>query len=282
MIRSLLAVVLLLLPALAAARPGLFFEVTDPAGEPAAWVYATLPSGDPRIRRLPIMVEQALERADRLVVGVRPDATARRRVVAESRLPPGEDLRDQLGVPLFARASRALEESGLSREELARLRPWAMALALATPTGLDPAGPILPLVQRARRSGLPVRGLESADEHMAALAGLSLPDKVGLIAHLIEFRPRLADWQTRQERAWLERDLDAVARRHGELVEAADPEVAAAFREAVIVRRGERMAARLARRLAEGQRPLVALHAVHVPRLLGRLEAAGYTVTRAD
>jgi uncharacterized protein YbaP (TraB family) len=282
MIRSLLAVVLLLLPALAVARTGLFYEVTDPVGEPAAWVYATLPSADSRIRRLPETVERALDRADRLVVGVRPDATARRRVVAESRLPPGEDLRDQLGLPLFARASRALEGSGLSRETLAGLRPWAVALALATPTGLDPAGPVLPLVQRARRTGLPVRGLESADEHIAALAGLSLPDKVGLIAHLAEFRPRLGHWQARQEAAWLEQDPDAVARRFVELVEGADAEVAAAFREAVITRRSARMAARLERRLAAGHRPLVALHAVHVPAVLERLEAAGYTVTRAD
>lgn len=282
MIRSLLAVVLLLLPALAAARPGLFYIVTDPAGEPAAWVYATLPSSDPRIRRLPSPVERALDRADGLVVGVRPDAVARREVAAASQLPPGEDLRDQLGLSLFARAHRALEGSGLSREELARLQPWAVALALATPTGLDPAGPVLPLVQRARRIGLPIHGLESASEHIAALAGLSLPDKVGLIAHLIEFRPRLGRWQARQEAAWLEQDPGAVARRFVELVEGADEEVSAAFRQAVIVQRGQRMAARLERRLAEGQRPLVALHALHVPRILERLEAAGYRVSRAD
>jgi uncharacterized protein YbaP (TraB family) len=282
MIRSLLAVALLLLPALAAARPGPFFLVTNPAGEPAAWVYATLPSADPRIRRLPGPVERALDRADGLVVGVRPDAAARREVAAASQLPPGEDLRDQLGLSLFARADRALEGSGLSRDELARLRPWAVALALATPTGLDPAGPVLPLVQRARRNGLPIHGLESASEHIAALSGLSLPDRVGLIAHLTDFRPRLARWQASQEAAWLEQDPGAVARRFGELVEGADAEVAAAFREAIIVRRGERMAARLERRLAEGQRPLVALHALHVPRILERLEAAGYRVSRAD
>ncbi|MFP4607473.1 MAG: TraB/GumN family protein [Thiohalospira sp.] len=282
MIRTLLAVVLLLLPALAAARPGLFFAVTDPAGEPAAWVYATLPSAEPRIRRLPGAVERALEGADGLVVGVRPDGEARQRVAAASRLPPGEDLRDHLGLELFAGAARALEGSGLSRESLARLRPWAVALALATPAGVDPGRPVLPLIQRARRSGLPVRGLESAAERIAALSDLAMPDKVGLIAHLTDFRPELGAWQARLEAAWLERDVGAVARRHDELMAGADAAVAEAFREAVIARRSARMAARLERRLAAGRRPLVALHAVHVPAVLERLEAAGYTVTRAD
>jgi hypothetical protein len=280
--RCSLALLLFLLPALAVARPGLLFAVAEPAGETAGWVYAGLPSADPRIRRIPAPVEAALGRADGLVVGVRPDETARRRVAAERRQPPGEDLRDQLGLELFARTARALSGSGLAREELAQLRPWAVILALATPAGVEPAGPVLPLVQRARRAGLPVRGLESAAERIAALSELAVADQVGLIAHLADFRPRLAAWQARQEAAWLAGDIEAVAREYRALVTGADAEVADAFRERVMAARGERMAARLVARLGAGQRPLAVLHAAHVPTVLERLEAAGYTVTRAD
>ncbi|MGM0412220.1 MAG: TraB/GumN family protein [Pseudomonadota bacterium] len=280
--RCSLAFLLFLLPALAVARPGLLFTVADPAGETAGWVYASLPSADPRDRRTPARVEAALGRADALVVGVRPDGTAHRRVAAERRQPPGSDLRDQLGLELFARTARALEGGGLSREELAQLRPWAVILALATPAGAEPAGPVLPLVQRARRDRLPVRGLESAAERIVALSDLPVADQVGLIAHLADFRPRLAEWQARQEAAWRAGDLEAVAREYGALVAGADAEVADAFRERVMAARGQRMAARLASRLGAGGRPLAVLHAAHVPVVLERLEAAGYTVTRAD
>ena len=276
-----LALALILFPALAGARSGLFHTVTDPGGETAGWVYAGLPSADPRIRRVPAPVSEALSRAGSLVVGVRPDELARWRVATESRQPPGADLRDQLGLELFARTARALEGRGLPREALARLRPWAVILALATPPGAEP-GPVLRLVQRARRSGLPVRGLESAAERIASLSELAVADQVGLIAHLTDFHPRLVDWQGDLEEAWLAGDVQALARRHEALVAGADAEVSAAFREAVIAARGQRMAARLVRRLGGDERPLAVLHAVHVPTVLARLEAAGYTVTGAD
>lgn len=136
--------------------------------------------------RLPPAFDSAWRDAERVVMELDMDdldpAAAASFLAAHATIGDGENLRTLLGAERFARVDTQARALGLSLDSVAQLEPWAVALALTqlqlVKLGLDPAqGVEQQLTERARAEGKPIAGLETIDEQLGVLDGLSSMDQ---------------------------------------------------------------------------------------------------------
>jgi uncharacterized protein YbaP (TraB family) len=136
--------------------------------------------------RLPPAFDSAWRDAERVVMELDMDdldpAAAASFLAAHATIGDGENLRTLLGAERFARVDTQARALGLSLDSVAQLEPWAVALALTqlqlVKLGLDPAqGVEQQLTERARAEGKPIAGLETIDEQLGVLDGLSYMDQ---------------------------------------------------------------------------------------------------------
>jgi uncharacterized protein YbaP (TraB family) len=93
-------------------------------------------------------------------------------------LPPGQSLEDVLGPTDYATADRAAAELEVPLDLLARSEPWLAAITIEqlvlTRLGFNPQyGVEMTLAAKASADGKPIDGLESVDEQLGFLDGLS-------------------------------------------------------------------------------------------------------------
>ena len=158
---------------------------------------------------------------------------------------------------------------------------WAAALALGQAiskrSGDDSGNGADRLVLRAMR-GKPLAEFEGAERQLAIFDGLPEAEQRDLLSAVIRSAPKARDDGRRLQQAWLRGDVAALAALdHQGLL--ADPEL----REALLVRRNRAWLAALRPLLKRGERPLVAVGALHLvgrDGLIAGLEMQGYKVTR--
>jgi len=168
----------------------------------------------------------------------------------------------------------ALDRAGLDESDLARTESWAAALLIANGAREGETGNGVDRALLSQR--LPVVGLESHAGQFAMFDRLAEADQAVLLAEAA--REAGSGTEERVAEAWLTGDLDVLERemRDGIL---ADREL----RQALLTRRNDAWAERVAGLLAGGRRPFVAVGAGHMlgdeglPTLLA---AQGYTVRR--
>ena len=136
--------------------------------------------------RLPPAFDSAWRDAERVVMELDMDdldpAAAASFLAAHATIGDGESLRTLLGAERFARVDMQARALGLPLDSVAQLEPWAVALALTqlqlVKLGLDPSqGVEQQLTARARAEGKPIAGLETIDEQLGVLDGLSSMDQ---------------------------------------------------------------------------------------------------------
>lgn len=286
-----LATLLLAPPGAAAAeRPfgtGLLWRV-ERSGAPPSHVFGTMHTADRQVVDLPQPVRGAFAAAGSLVLEVVMSNQVRADLAQAMLLPDGRSLEVIAGPRRFARVVDAGARYGMPRDRLARFKPWALTMVFSLPPSeleRQAAGAIALdqlLQSRARERGIPMHGLEAIAEQIAVLGDLPEPDQLALLDAALEANPRIESLFETMKQVYLERDLAALHRLADELAGDGDRAVQQLYYQRLIDDRNERMAARLAARLAEG-RVFVALGALHLSGphgVLKLLEDEGYTVTR--
>jgi uncharacterized protein len=148
-----------------------------------------------------------------------------RKFEAAGKYPPGQDIRSKIEPELLAwlRQNVATVKRGNRRgrhEQVRnfdgelRYKPWWIAQHLVGPAtysktslahGLDNY-----FVDRAKREGKEIAGLESVDEHVAVMGGLSDRDSEFILRDALD-QPRNAEKEfSRMHKAWLKGDTDAL------------------------------------------------------------------------
>ncbi|HQW09355.1 MAG TPA: TraB/GumN family protein [Steroidobacteraceae bacterium] len=136
--------------------------------------------------RLPPAFDAAWRDAERIVMELDMDdldpAAAAAFLAANATIEGDGNLRTLLGAERFVRVDAQARALGLPLDSVAQLEPWAVALALTqlqlVKLGLDPQqGVEQQLTARARAEGKPIAGLESIDEQLGILDGLSYTDQ---------------------------------------------------------------------------------------------------------
>lgn len=252
--------------------------MTGPDGA-QGWLFGTihaLPDGAEW--RTPVL-DKALGQAGTLVVEVAAlgdKAAAAKAFDAVSTSPGLPPLLQRVPAADRPALAEALDRAGLDAGDLARTESWAAALLIANGARQGEAGNG---VDRALlRQGLPVIGLESHAVQFGIFDRLAQEDQAVLLAE--SAREVGSGTEERLAEAWLTGDL-AVLERELDNGILADPEL----REALLTRRNQAWAERIAGLLADGHRPFVAVGAGHMlgdGGLPALLAARGYTVTRVQ
>lgn len=290
---SALAVALAILPAPSrspgrgSARP-LLWRID---GAVPSFVFGTIHVPDERVLDLAPAVETALAAADVVVTEIALDEASRQRIASRLLLPEGKTLADVLPHALYERAAGALRERGLSMAPFSRLTPWAFAARLELVDYIArgiPARPLdLVLAERARREGKRTDGLETPEEQLEIFESLRPEEQWRLVeAALDRLGPEAGSGGTeRLIELYLAGDTE------GLLAEVRrglprDGALAARLERRLIDERNERMARRIAKRIAAEPRTsfFFAVGAGHlagprgIPQLLRR---EGLAIARA-
>jgi len=193
----------------------------------------------------------------------------------------GQTLSAVAGEDLFKQVAGLLAPRQLPERVIDSLKPWAAMTLLVQPqpqTGvfLDQA-----LLRIARERELQTFGLESLEEQLAALDGLSPEDQLALLREAVANHDMLTATVEAMVRAWLARDLVAL-QAASQPKRSDDQRLQAQLLERLVDRRNPVMLERMQPRLAEGG-AFIAVGALHLPGkqgLLHGLEEQGYRVTK--
>jgi len=296
MIRRLLVLLLpiLVVGAPAAARDagfthGLLWRIEAPGAAPGH-LFGTMHSTDPEIAAPDAALSRILDNADSLTIEVVLDDAASATMAQAMLLPEGRLLGDIAGPDLWRRVAETGARYGVPAEFLQRFQPWAVQMIFSLPTAelrrQAEGGAYLDKVlqERATERGIPVYGLETVDEQIAALAGQPVDEQLALLDAAITLNPDLDAIFGNLKRLYLAGDLAGMHRMALEMTGGAPPDLIDAYFERLIGDRNRRMADRMADRLAEGN-ALIAIGALHLygeEGVLALLAARGYSVTRVE
>ena len=253
-------------------------------GAPASHVFGTVHLADARVSSLPGAVAQALDQARSLTVEAGLDPSGILLLANRMVFDDGRDLPGVAGAELFDRAATLTAGLGLPEPVLRQFRPWAVAILLSVPPQ-DPSNVLdLVLERRAAEQGKPVHQLESMNEQIAVLEGLSQEDQVALLRQAVDEYERMPRTISRVVDAYLARDLAGIWRISQERVGAGEDErrLNEVFTRRLLHERNVRMAERAEPRLREGG-AFIAVGALHLygsTGVLALLARRGWRVTR--
>ncbi|MEZ6017299.1 MAG: TraB/GumN family protein [Planctomycetota bacterium] len=180
-----------------------------------AYLLGTVHLPDPRVLKLPEVVERAFAAADAVYTEIPATPAAELQIFGASRLPKEESLASIIGEPLMKRLHARLAGARLPVGLFDSFRPWAVASTLplldiladiSTTEPLDKA-----LYNRAVKEGKRVGALETVAEQIAVFDGLEQSEQVTMLREAIDQLERY-EAQERNAleeliQAWLSGDL---------------------------------------------------------------------------
>ncbi|MEW4448037.1 TraB/GumN family protein [Qipengyuania sp. JC766] len=258
----------------------ILYELANADGEMEGWLFGTVHSLPDGVRWRTPALEDAVTRADSLMVevasldGGATTANVFRDLSTTSGLPP---VLDRLEGADRERLVEALSEAGLSHTTFAGVEDWAVALALAS--ALSPGDPANG-VDRALIAdfrGRTIHQFEGAPAQFRIFDALPSEAQRTLLMEAVSEAGEDPD-KPAPYLVWLTGDADALEdmTTDGML---ADP----ALRKALLIDRNRAWSRRLASRLESEGPMLVAVGAAHLPGpdgLVALMEERGYTATR--
>lgn len=260
---------------------GLLFRV-EMDGQAVSHVFGTMHLDFPQVTRMAPPVRLAFAHSKRLVLETVLDQDAHALYNDAIVLPPGERLDQHLDPDLYQRLADILVRYYRFEGDLAeRLKPWAAFSVLARPR--PGTGVVLDelLRQMAEAVGKPVHGLESMEELIAVLDGLSLEDQIVILSDTICNHELLMRQVRDLVRLYLRGDLAGLTALNTQLRD--DEALFQRFMERLLYRRNDLMVQRMQPHLEAGG-AFIAVGALHLPGergVLAQLQTLGYRVERA-
>lgn len=258
---------------------GLLFEITADGVMPSH-LFATIHSEDPRVVELPPPVQAAFDGAQGFVMEAIPDNEAAMRSMSLMTYRDGRSLQQVLPADLYKETVKVMASRGMSEEAVRGFKPWALVTLLSSPPSATGEFLDMRLYRAAQNQGKPTAGLETMEEQVALLDGLSEADQVALLREALATYPELGEVFQRLVAAYVRGDLSTLVQLSDMYARWGSPELAERFRRTAIDERNQRMAERMGPLLAKGGR-FIAVGALHLPGpggLLQRLLDQGYQV----
>lgn len=169
---------------------------------------------------LPSRVESLYREADRIIMEIDLDdldpALLQRSFMQAATLPPDLRLENVLSDEVYERAVSVAESMQIDLGLMSRLEPWLVANTLLdigmVRSGFAPdRGLEQHLVGRARADGIPVDGLETAEDQIAIFDSLDLPAQEAMLAQTLDEIETAAAALGEMIDAWRAGDLDDLA-----------------------------------------------------------------------
>jgi uncharacterized protein YbaP (TraB family) len=260
---------------------GLLWKIEGRGIEPG-YLFGTIHLEDPRVTRLPPVVQDVFNSATSLITEVEMHPAARARYAERMRLSQGESLQQYLEAPLYQQLVHILDEDyALSESVLDKLKPWAVFILLSRPPPVT--GRVLDDTLRAQavQQGKSVHGLETVDELVAVLDGLSVDDQIEILVDTVCNHDQLTGQLEALTTLYLRQDVAAMLAINAGSHQ--DEALFERFMERTLYQRNRRMALRIHDWLSEEGTLFIAVGALHLAGergILRDLEAAGYRISR--
>jgi uncharacterized protein YbaP (TraB family) len=278
-LQGITSVLMLVMLLASTARAEVFWSVSDECGR-QNWLLGTLHSEDARLLEWRRPLVDALQKAERLAVELVPDAATLDQLT-ESMRTDDASLPAHLGPDLYRRvAERLTTDYGFSSSAVASMAPWAVALTLATEPPKTGLYMDLMLANRARGAGLEVLALETMQEQVELLSGLTLEQQIRLIRSAIDQTDRSAPALEAIVTAYLDGDLDRLKSLTEDQMADLGAGMLRYFDEQGLAERNRRMIERAEPWLAEGGL-IIAVGALHLQGeqgLVAELRRRGWQV----
>lgn len=264
-----------------AAEQGLLWRIERPGVAPSH-LFGTIHSGDPRVMALFQRVQEPYRAATSIVTEMEFNPATMMATAMAMLYTDGRQLKSVLDADLYKKVVAAAAREGLPAEMIERMKPWAVFTALSMPK--DTGQPALDMViaSGAQQMGKPTYGLETAEEQMQVLEGLSQADQIAMLRETVRRLPEKEAVLADLFAAYLARDLARLkAIQQREDAKSADPALSRRLNAVVLDQRNVRMVERMETYLKRGA-AFIAVGSLHLPGtggLLERLRARGYQVT---
>ena len=260
-------------------------------------MFGTVHLTDTRVRDISDATRKALRGARSVLLetsDIAPSATARALIKAARAAvyTDGRTLDAVLTKEEFNQVKQTMDRAGVPARKAKLYRPWMISMMLSGSNCerqrirdgevvLDMA-----LAQEARVHGIPVTGLETADEQIATLASIPEDQQIGMLRANLALTGDTDNLMETLVQLYLERRIGAVWELQLALAEAAGVPASTfeAFRQSVIVDRNTKMFELSVDDFAKGG-VFMAIGALHLPGkdgLIALLRNAGYTVTAVE
>ncbi len=272
------------------------FWKIEKSGQAPSWLFGTMHFSDPRVVKLPDVVEKAYSSAKTVVIENTQVLDPKSMVAEMAKLRPMMFFTDGSTLEKhFSKGTIELLKSRLVGRDLPyflgkRMQPWVVATAIVMPICeierkhrnekvLDHIIGI-----RAIQEGKTLVGLESVKEQIGAMAGLPLDFHLKSLEETVRLGDKIDDMMETMVQLYIKGSVGMF----WPLMEYMSPESSkgpgyAAFQEALITRRNKVMAERSLPHIEKGG-VFMAVGALHLPGKLGvvqLLKDAGYKVTPA-
>ena len=269
----------LLLLVSSSASAQIFWSVTDDEGR-QNWLLGTVHSEDPRLLDFQPELMDALKSSRSLALELVPDSTMLQRLNEAMHFDNGA-LPEVLDEALYAEVVELMATNyGMGEPAVARMRPWAVAMTLSLPPPETGLFMDLALSFRAAGMGKEVFALETLDEQLTFLTGLSESAQIDMIRQAVADFDRIPELFDELIVTYLSGDLDALERLSFEQLDEMDAEVRDHFYQVGLVERNRVMLER-ARDELEAGGLIIAVGALHLPGehgLIQLLRDEGYAV----
>ncbi|TPW29979.1 polysaccharide biosynthesis protein GumN [Pararhizobium mangrovi] len=271
------------------------WKITTPKAKQPSWLFGTMHVADPRVLDLPDAAKDALEKADTIVIettGVLDPVKAQADILAHPDLTmftDGSTLAAHMSASDLALVKKRLQEEGLSYALVAKMKPWILAGMIARPAceekRTDAGEDFLDkqIAEDAKAKGKAVKGLETLDEQLRAMADLPMKFHIRGLVEALQLGALMNDVTVTMTDLYLDGRISAIL----PMMEAIGPDAGAdedagyaEFRKRIVTDRNAVMAER-ARPMIDAGGAFIAVGALHLPGregLVARLRKAGYTV----
>lgn len=229
-------------------------------------------------------IEKAFADARTLAVELDPAKMDMAGAVQQMMLGGNETLEGRLGKPLYERTRVATEKLGVPEAAIAKMKPWGAMLVLAATKlqqlGFSPdAGLDNYLIQKAKASGKRIVELESGEQQLAVMDGLSARSQTALLVELlanIDGTPQVLD---NIVAAWKRGDADAAFALNQK--DFNDSEARREFEDKFLYQRDVAMTRKIEELLRQPGSHFIAVGSLHLvgPRsIVEQLKVKGYRV----
>lgn len=242
------------------------------AGRQPSYIFGTIHVSDPRITQLPAPVAEALSSARVFVMEALPEPEESQKLLEMMYFRGDDTLRNYLDDKLFAKAAAILGDYLLPPESIALLQPWAAFIIMSYPR--DGGMPFdLQLLERARRNGAQLHGLETLTEQGRIFSELDTVHQVRLLLDTLCNYDQVEEEFESMKTYYLQRDLRTLyhsARRNFSTGERLYTDLL----DKLLSRRNQSMVERMTEVLEEGG-AFIAIGALHLPAADGVLSLLG-------
>lgn len=259
---------------------GLFWKISK-AGQPDSYLFGTIHLSDERL--LPILekVRPAIQQTQLFLMEVVLDDSAQQQLSSATLYTGGHLLEDDIDEITLDRITTIMQQYyGVPAAAVNRMKPWAVMATLSSPPPENNRAVLdIELQQLAEEFGHAVKGLETAEEQVAALGGMPLNEQLWLLKKTVEdFDANMGQWSELLEK-YLARDLQGLVHMQQKQMDDSTT-IDDRFMAALVDQRNVKMAERL-QLYMQNRAVFAAIGALHLPGkngVLHLLELQGYSV----